>query len=357
MRRWERLHGRTAALAMALLVGFLPSAQSQFPPGDVNGDGSVNYWDGRAVVHHLLEKTPLSGAALARADANGDGKISLADATWIAGHPTETTITLPGNVPLVLVRIPAGSCIMGSPPSERGRWEDEGPTRTVTIARPFYLGKFEITQQQWLTLMTGWPDSVYYPNPIFGLGDQYPAYYVSWNDVQDFLAALNAHIAKTAQGAPTFRLPSEAEWEYACRAGMPTRFFFGDSLGADDGAADAPAGTLPGNRADYMWFTFNCSGGPNGAYGNKPAGSRRPNPFGLYDMSGSVWEWCQDWYHPNYVGAPTDGTPWESPAGKYRVVRGGNWYRDAHRCRSAARTHLDAVTRYGYLGFRVISSL
>ncbi|MBM3334436.1 formylglycine-generating enzyme family protein, partial [Candidatus Sumerlaeota bacterium] len=202
-------------------------------------------------------------------------------------------------------------------------------------------------------VMGSWPDSTYRPNSTYGLGDNYPAYYVSWEDAQSFITALNNYVSNTSQGPWTFRLPNEAEWEYACRARTQTRFFFGDSLSVSDYATDGPAETLPGNRSDYMWWWFNCKGNANGAYGSKPVGTKSPNQFGLYDMSGNVCEWCQDWYLGSYSGAPADGSAWESPAGSQRVVRGGSWYRDAHKCRSAARSSGIPDRRDYGRGFRI----
>ncbi|HUT23954.1 MAG TPA: formylglycine-generating enzyme family protein [Sumerlaeia bacterium] len=255
--------------------------------------------------------------------------------------PEEITVFLPGDVLLTLVRVPAGSFQMGSPDTERSRYPNEGPVHTVNIAYDFYMGKTELTQRQWLALMGSWPGSA--PNSTYGVGDNYPAYFISWNDCQNFIAALNQHIANTGQGPATFRLPSEAQWEYACRAGTQTRFFFGDSLSVDDGDTDGPAGTLPGNRSDYMWFGAN-----NSPHGSKPVGTKLPNQFGLYDMSGNVWEWCQDWYHLSYTAAPTDGSAWVSPTGSYRVLRGGDWRNGAYSCRCAGRDNTYPVSRYGF---------
>ena len=264
--------------------------------------------------------------------------------------PEEITVYLLGDVPLVLVRIPAGSFQMGSPDTERSRDSDEGPVHTVNIAYDFYMGKTELTQRQWRAVMGSWPEFV--PSSAWGVGDNYPAYYISWNDCQDFISALNQYVTKTAQGPATFRLPSEAEWEYACRGGTQTRFFFGDSLSVDDGATDGPAGTLPGNRSDYMWFGAN-----NSPYGTKRVGTKRPNQFGLYDMSGNVWEWCQDCWQSSYSGAPTDGSAWESPYyGPHRVVRGGYWNYDARYCRSADRNAFNPDPRDADVGFRLLRS-
>jgi formylglycine-generating enzyme required for sulfatase activity len=267
--------------------------------------------------------------------------------------PGEVTVYLPGDVPLTLVRIPAGSFQMGSPDTEQSRDSDEGPLHTVNIAYDFYMGKTELTQRQWLAVMNSWPGTA--PSSTYGLGDNYPAYYISWNDCQNFITALNQHIANTGQGPATFRLPSEAEWEYACRAGTQTRFFFGDSLTVDDYATDGSAGTLPGNRSDYMWWWFNCQGNANGAFATKRVGTKLPNQFGLYDMSGNQWEWCQDYWHDSYTDAPSDGNAWLSPTSSYRVVRGGGWGNNARNCRSATRSYYYApATRINDLGARFV---
>ncbi len=255
-------------------------------------------------------------------------------------YPTETLL-LPGGVPLELVRIPAGSFQMGSPDTERSRWDDEGPLHTVTIDYDFYMGKYEVTQAQWLAVMGSRPGGYTWD---YGQGDTYPAYYVSWDDAKSFITALNTLIANTGQGPATVRLPSEAEWEYACRAGTQTRFYFGDSLSVGDDCED------DGIRSQYMWYCGN-----NLAYGSKPVGGKLPNAFGLHDMSGNLWEWCEDDWHYGYSGAPSNGSAWiDSPRGSSRVVRGGSWYFYAQKCRSAGRFINWPDDRYIYLGFRLV---
>ena len=253
--------------------------------------------------------------------------------------PQERTITLPGDVPLVLVRIPAGSFQMGSPDTERSRWIDEGPVHTVTIGYAFYLGKYEVTQAQWVGLMGSWPGRA--PDPAYGAGAAYPAYALSWNDAQSFIAALNSHLATTGQGPLMVRLPSEAEWEYACRAGTSTRFYFGDSLGVADVCED------DGVRSQYMWYCGNAN------HQTHPVGTKLPNAFGLYDMHGNVWEWCEDWYHSSYSGAPADGSAWVSPTHWARVVRGAYWLNYARHCRSAIRSAYAPIDGNTAFGFRV----
>lgn len=271
------------------------------------------------------------------------------DAALAQGGPTggfgdegETeTIFLPGGVPLVLVKIPAGTFQMGSPDAERGRFNEEGPVHTVTISSAFYLGKYEVTQQQWLAVMGSWPGPA--PSSSNGLGNTYPAYFISWDAAQSFITALNAHIAATEQGPAAVRLPTEAEWEYACRAGTTTRYYYGDSLDVDDDCED------DGVRSQYMWYCGN-----NNLSGSKPVGGKLPNAFGLYDMSGNVWEWCEDDWHGSYTDAPADGSAWvESPRGSDRVFRGGRWDLSSGFSRSAFRSYyLPSLTGYS-VGFRL----
>lgn len=240
---------------------------------------------------------------------------------------------------------------MGSPDTERGRYINESPLHTVNINYDFYMGKYELTQKQWIAVMKSWPGTV--PSSTYGRGNNFPAYYISWDDCQNFMTALNAHVTATGQGPATFRLPSEAEWEYACCAGTQTRFYFGDSLDCADDCSDCAAGTLPGNRSDYMWYCGNNGSSGTSNYGSKSVGTKLPNPFGLYDMNGNVYEWCQDWYHDSYTGAPTDGSAWESPTGSKRILRGGDWQSNSLFCRSSHRLPYSSFRSFNY-GVRVL---
>ncbi|HNR36668.1 MAG TPA: formylglycine-generating enzyme family protein, partial [Candidatus Hydrogenedentes bacterium] len=210
------------------------------------------------------------------------------------------TVTLPGDVLLEMVLIPSGSFTMGSPLDPGWSNTSEAPQHTVTFAQPFYMGKFEVTQAQWWAVMGTAPSQ-------FTGNASLPVEYVSWNDCQAFITKLNT------MGKGTFRLPSEAEWEYACRAGTNyTRWHFGNT---------------EAELVNYAWYSTNS------ANKTHPVGEKLPNAFGLYDMHGNIWEWCQDWHHGNYEGAPTDGTAWEDPAGSYRVLRGGAWGHNSAGCR------------------------
>jgi formylglycine-generating enzyme required for sulfatase activity len=238
---------------------------------------------------------------------------------------------------------------MGSTDTERGRNPDEGPVHQVTIGYDFYLGETEVTQGQWEAVMgynaaTHSPEGTPWPN-TYGVGRDYPVYYVSWDDCQAFRTALNA------LGQGTFRLPSEAEWEYACRAQTLTRFSFGDSLGCADGCENCDAAKIiifVESRFDSMWYCGNSGGS------SQPVRQKFANGFGLYDMHGNLWEWCQDLYHSDYGGAPNDGSAWESPEDGSRVFRGGGWLGPARDCRSAMRSGDDPSLRDGTIGVRVV---
>ncbi len=257
------------------------------------------------------------------------------------------TILLPGDVPLELVWIPSGSYQMGRYPGERTSDANEEPQHPVTLAYGFWMGKYEITQQQWLAVRGSWPGTA--PSADFGLGNSYPAYNISWDDTKNFITSLNAHIVSSGQGPLTVRLPSEAEWEYACRAGTTTRFYFGDSLGCDGVCADCAAGTLPGNRTDYMWYCGNSSPG-----GTRPVGGKTANAFGLYDMSGNVSEWCEDDSHGRYTGAPNNGSAWvDSPRAFGRSRRGGSFGSYYYSGRSACRVFVTPDSRSNVAGFRL----
>jgi formylglycine-generating enzyme required for sulfatase activity len=218
----------------------------------------------------------------------------------------------------------------------------EKPRHEVTIANGFYIGKYEVTRGQWQAVMgTTVQQQVEKAGPTMTLsgeqGDNYPMVYVSWNEAQQFTERLNA-----LDDGYTYQLPTEAEWEYAARAGTTTAFAFGDSLRSDQA-------NFGGNHTYYdkdkgrLRITAT------------PVGSLQPNAWGLYDMHGNVYEWCQDWYHDSYIGAPTDGSAW-LVVGKERVIRGGAAGSNAGNVRSAVRHSFPPDTRTGSLGFRVVAA-
>ena len=212
------------------------------------------------------------------------------------------------------VLIPPGTFQMGSDPSEKGyRWF-EVPKHQVTLTKPFYLGIYEVTQNQWKTVMGN--------NPSYLKGDDHPVEHVSWNEVQIFLQKLNA------MGPQTYRLPTEAEWEYACRAGTTTRYSFGD----DERLLD-----------EHAWYEENRQGA------HHPVGQKKPNPWRLYDMHGNVWEWCSDWYEL-YSSEPVVD-PQGPETGPARVLRSGYKDRNLH----CAIRYFEHPTGTGAkIGFRVV---
>ena len=252
-------------------------------------------------------------------NASGESNSASDTISLNEGSGTET-IMLPGNVPLVMVWIPGGTFMMGRYSGEQDSWDYEDPQHSVTVPG-FWMGKYEVTQAQWEAVMGS--------NPSGFSGANRPVEEVSWNDVKSFIAALNSYTGKT------FRLPSEAEWEYACRAGTTTRFYWGD---------DASYTQI----GDYAWYSDNSG---NETY---DAGGKLANAFGLYDMSGNVWEWCEDDYHSSYTGAPTNGGAWvDSPSGSHRVSRGGGWSSMSDYCRSAGRSGTYPSYTHCDLGFRL----
>jgi len=235
-----------------------------------------------------------------------------------AGDEREFDLT--DDVTITMVWIPAGEFEMGSPDDEDDRDGDEGPVHDVTFVEGFWLGKYEVTQAQWEAVMGD--------NPSHFDGANRPVETVSWDDIQGFEEELD----------DAFRLPSESEREYACRAGTTTRFYWGDDPDYED-------------IDDYAWYNSNSDNRTH------EVGSKQPNGWGLYDMIGNVWEWCEDWYHNNYEGAPDDGSPWVAGGGSFRVYRGGGWLNDARYCRSANRFNYSPSNRDNDLGFRLARSL
>lgn len=221
------------------------------------------------------------------------------------------------------VKIPSGSFMMGS---ENGR-DNEKPIRRVTISYEFYMGKYQVTIGEWKKIMGDIPEGMKTLDNKFKESDYQPVVEVSWYDAQEFIKKLNAK-----NDGYEYRLPSEAEWEYAARAGTTTEFAFGDSLSSNQANfnGDSPYGNAP--KGKHLGKTTEV-------------GSYQPNAWGLYDMHGNVWEWCQDWYGDYPSGA--------NPTG-FRVQRGGSWYNSGSVLRSAFRGSHAPLYRYNDLGFRLI---
>ena len=249
---------------------------------------------------------------------------------------------LGAEVALEMVPIPAGEFLMGSPDDEPGRWDDEGPQHRVRLA-PFSLARMPITQAQWRQVARWQPakgeppwERQLDPDPSFFKGglpvenrrpedDRRPVESVNWFDAQEFCRRLSQRTGRT------YTLPSESQWEYACRAGTTTPYAFGATLS--------------------QWQANVASSGTT------EVASFPANAWGLHDMHGNVWEWCLDNWHPNYLGAPDDGRSWiDSTADELekRLLRGGSWSVVPRDCRSAYRNHYRPDDAYSYVGFRVV---
>ena len=267
--------------------------------------------------------------------------VSFSSAATSSALSSNDTLEPMGNVPLEMVYVPQGEFLMGSPETELMRRANEGPQHSVTISA-FYMGKYPVTQQQWLAV--SWLDPVDIPldhGPYQFMGDDLPAEKVSWYEAVEFCKRLSKHTGDH------YRLPSEAEWEYACRAtrdGTSTPFYFGETITAEQANYD-------GDRT-YGNGEPGVDRGKTIKFGSFPA-----NAFGLYDMHGNVWEWCEDVEHDNYEGAPTDGSAWVKGGNQdFRIQRGGCWSSSPENCRSARRASgLTNDSNY-YTGFRIVCS-
>ncbi len=235
---------------------------------------------------------------------------------------TPFTENLPKGITLEMVSLPAGQFLMGSPDSDPDARGFEKPQHQVKV-NSFAIGKYPVTQAQYEAVM-GTNPSLF--QNCFKNNPQNPVEMVSWDEAQAFCKELSQITGKT------YRLPTEAEWEYACRGGTTTRFYFGDDAN---------------QLGDYAWYDGNSQSTTH------PVGQKKPNAWGLYDMSGNVWEWCEDNWHDNYIGAPKDGSAWLTNDHDYQIMRGGSWFDFPSYCRSASR---DEFYRDGYdfLGFRVV---
>ena len=270
----------------------------------------------------------------------------------IKNHTTKQAqyfrVNLPGNISLDMVKIPGGRFLMGSPENEKGRYDNESPQHWVTVPE-FYMGKYEVTQEQWQAIMGN--------NPSYFKGVKRPVEKVSWNSCQEFCTKLSE------QTGGTFRLPSEAEWEYACRSVTSDQlsviseeltveewnekyhqpFHFGEAITSD----------LANYRGTSI-YAFE----PEGVYRRETTevGSFPPNAFGLYDMHGNVWEWCEDGYHSSYQGAPQDGSAWlnNNNNDTTKALRSGSWFSIPGYCRAANRLYSFPGDRRYYFGFRVV---
>ena len=236
----------------------------------------------------------------------------------IAPRFPEFHLKLPGGVVFEMVKIRPGSFMMGSP--DGVGWNDEHPLHRVYITRPFYMGKYPVTQAQYEAVMGD--------NPSRFKGSDRPVEEVSWHDAMEFIERLNREAGKDV-----YQLPTEAQWEYACRAGSGGRWCFGDD---------------ESGLGEYAWYRENSGGKTH------PVGKKRPNAFGLYDMHGNVWEWCRDWYQEDYYSHSPEFDPRGPDNGGLRVYRGGGWDSYAACCRSGYRHVNRPGDRDSGIGFRPV---
>lgn len=258
-------------------------------------------------------------------DSNGDSTVSP---VWSFRTGNEFQKSFPtGNldVPMVMTWIPSGRYMMGAPGTV-GAGDDEAPSHEVLFSRGVWMGIYEVTQAQWIAVKG---------NKQFSRsGQNLPADNVSWNEAKSFISALN----DLESGAP-WRLPTEAEWEYACRAGhYKTRFWWGNDFNYSE-------------LENHAWFQANSG---NHVHEVGTTAGATPNPWGLWDMHGNLWEWSEDWYHWGYEGAPSDGSAWIDPQGTQRILRGGAWSYPGRQCLPTLRSMYYTGQTIGPVGFRVV---
>jgi formylglycine-generating enzyme required for sulfatase activity len=290
-----------ALFAPFVLVGLLLGCSDQ------SGQTATN----QATTDTAASQTAANQAAAEQAAADA------ADASQAAANHTIETVT--NSIGMEFVSIPAGSFMMGTDENLAYAAKDETPRHKVTISQPFYLGKYEVTQKEWEAVMDD--------NPCKLKGENNPVETVSYREVLRFIERLNQK-----EGTDKYRLPTEAEWEYAARAGTTSAFFFGDDVGS---------------LKRYAWYDRNSEGKTH------PVGQKEPNPWGLYDMHGNVGEWVQDWYDKNYYAQSLASDPRGPSGGSGRVVRGGGWDISDEYLRSAFRNYYSPELRNRSLGFRL----
>lgn len=244
---------------------------------------------------------------------------------------TSLVQTLDKLQPISFIKIPAGEFWMGSPAEEKYRYDNEGPQRLVKL-KSFFLGQTPVTHAQW-RVVARWPKIQIEldPDTSHFWGPNRPVQRVSWEEAMEFCQRLKQY----ANSEYNYTLPSEAQWEYACRAGTTTPFAFGETLRPDMASYSSVKGIYREESTDVRSF---------------PA-----NAWGLYDMHGNVWEWCADQWHHTYDNAPTDGSPWIDSSDNYllRVARGGSWFSNSSDCRSACRIRRRQNNCGGNIGFRI----
>ncbi len=322
---------KTMALVACLLLGLSATAQVQ---GDLTGDGYVDIADVNAVINMMLGKT----AQTAAGDVTGDNNVDIADVNAVInimlGKTSQEVQTFTVNgVSFKMVAVEGGTFSMGAT-EEQGSdaYGDEKPVHQVTLSS-YSIGQTEVTQELWQAVM-GTNPSYFQASTAadYGTNLQRPVEQVSWNDCHTFITKLNELTGKT------FRLPTEAEWEYAARGGNKSQGY-------------KYAGS--NNVGDVAWYIANIPSQTSGdsGYGTQTIATKAPNELGLYDMSGNVWEWCQDWY--DYYSSDAQTNPTGPSIGATVMFRGGSWQHGFQSCRVSMRNHCGEMVTDNYIGFRL----
>ncbi|QTA83108.1 Sulfatase-modifying factor enzyme domain-containing protein [Desulfonema limicola] len=332
MKRFKKICSMQALFFISVLI-ICSAACSAALAGaalDVDGNGTVDGATDALLVNRYVHG--FRGASLiAGAVGSGCTRCSALDietylAAMVASGDGGDTYT--NGLGMTFKNIPAGTFMMGSPAHELGRSSDENQHQ-VTLTKSFYIQTTEVTQAQWTSVMGS------NPSDFTACGNNCPVESVSWNDVQDFITKMNL------RGEGTYRLPTEAEWEYSARAGSTTAFTNG-------GITNTSCDTLDSNLNIIGWYCGNANSTVH------TVSQKQANAWGLYDMHGNVWEWCQDWYGTYPADAVSD--PAGPFAGEYRVKRGGSWYGAAQYCRSADRGSRYPSGGSYSIGFRLVLS-
>ena len=281
---------------------------------EVRKDGYAT--DKKSVTISEGQTASISGTLASNTASSSNG---YASSSSVSSGGNEISIPVKNGITIDMVKVEAGTFMMGATSEMQDPWNDEKPVHQVTLTNDYYMGKYEVTQSLWQTVMGS--------NPSNFKGDNLPVERVSWNDSQEFINKLNSMTDRK------FRLPTEAEWEYAARGGKKSRGY-----------------QYSGSRkiSDVAWYRYNSRSKTH------PVGTKLVNELGIYDMSGNVCEWCQDWYGPYSNSSQTNPTGADS--GNGRVCRGGSWNYDAGRCCSSSRSNITAGYRDGCHGLRLVLS-
>lgn len=281
---------------------------------EVRKDGYAT--DKKSVTISEGQTASISGTLSSNTASSSNG---YASSSSVSSGGNEISIPVKNGITIDMVKVEAGTFMMGATSEMQNPWDDEKPVREVILTNDYYIGKYEVTQSLWQAVMG--------TNPSYFKGDNLPVEQVSWDNCLEFISKLNSLTGRK------FRLPTEAEWEYAARGGKKSRGY-------------QYSGSF--NISDVAWY--------NGNSGNKihPIGMKQANELGVYDMSGNVNEWCQDWYG-SYVSS-SQTNPLGANSGSFRVCRGGSWYFGTVNCRSSFRSRSNPDTRSRYLGFRLVLS-